>query len=91
MFDRKDDYQDVPLHDQTRHTRRDVDCSNYPIEVQEFCYSTYGDGEDYSDAPLNFNEIIGVDSVHSSQTGRNTRRSWEFILYILRAFGDGFG
>lgn len=74
MFDRKEDYQDVPLLGQTRHTRRNVDCSDYPGEVQDFCYLTYGDGDDYPDAPLNYDEIKGVDDVQSSQTGWNARR-----------------
>lgn len=75
MFDRKEDYQDVPLRDQTRFTRRDDDCSSYPAELQILCYSTYGDDEDYSDGQLNDDEIIGTDNFDSSQTGWNARRS----------------
>lgn len=75
MFDRKEDYLDVPLRDQTRFTRRDDECSSYPAELQIFCYSTYGDDEDYSDGQLNDDEIIGTDNFDSSQTGWNARRS----------------
>lgn len=76
--DRKgDDNQDLPqLHDvQTRHARRDVaDCSTYPPELQVFCFSVYGDGEDYyfdtpTNTPLKSDEVIGIDSFESSQTG----------------------
>lgn len=74
MFDnRKDDSQDLRLHVQTRHARRDADCSTYPSELQVFCFSVFGDGEDYYDTPtitpLEFDEIIGIDSFESSQTG----------------------
>ena len=75
MFDRKEDYQDVPLHDQTRFTRRDGDCSSYPVELQISCYSIYGDEEDYSNGPWNDDEIIGTDNFGSSQTGWNALRS----------------
>lgn len=76
MFDRKEDYQDVPLRDQTRHTRRDdVDCTAYPAELQDYCSLLYGDGEDYHGVPLKYDEITGVDAVQSSQIGWNARRS----------------
>ena len=74
MFDSgKDDNQDLPLHVQTRHARRDAECSTYPPELQVFCFSVYGDGEDYLDTPTNtllkFDEVTGIDSFDSSQTG----------------------
>lgn len=75
MFDRKEDYQGVPLRDQTRFTRRDDECSSYPAELQFSCYWFYGDDEDYSNAPLDANDIIGTDKFDSSQTGWNARRS----------------
>lgn len=76
MFDRKEDYPDVPLRDQTRFTRRDGDCSSYPAELQLSCESFYGgDDEDYSNAPLDADEIIGTDNFDSSQIGWNARRS----------------
>lgn len=75
MFDssRKDDNQGLPLHVQTRHARRDAECSKYPPEFQIFCFSVYGDEEDYFDTPTNtplkIDEIIGIDNFESSQTG----------------------
>lgn len=70
---RKDDNQDLPLHIQTRHARRDADCSTYPPELQVFCFSVYDDGDDYLDTPaippLKFDEVFGIDSFESSQTG----------------------
>lgn len=75
MFDRKEDYQDVPLRDQTRFTRRDDDCSSYPAELQIPCYYLYGDEEDDFNGPLNKDDIIGTDNFDSSQTGWNALRS----------------
>lgn len=70
---RKDDNQDLPLHVQTRHAKRDAECSTYPLELQDFCFSVYGGGEDNFDTPtytpLKFDDVIGTDSFDSSQTG----------------------
>lgn len=72
MFDRKQDYQDIPLRVQTRHTKRDADCSTFPPELEDYCYLIYGYEEDLSDTPLDYNnDVIVVDDLRSSQSGWN--------------------
>lgn len=95
-----DDNQDLPqlYHVRTRHAKRDVaDCSTYPPELQVFCFSVYSDGEDdYFDTPLKSDEVIGISSFESSQTGWTAWRSIgsfnpqsKYQAYL--GFGFGWG